>query len=165
MRKFKKSYSLLIVPIIAILFTIPTYASEQTLTFTVAPAEDLPSADAQAIQMTADIPMPTINSDGTFTFETSGGVGETLVSSTFKFSGTTSKITLGAYSTKAKSYTVYLEKKSGLIWTTVKTVTYYTGGDYEYTFTNLDTSATYRLRFFSPDGKIIGTGSISNYAG
>lgn len=88
MHKFKKNYYLLIALIIAISSAMPVFASEQTLTFTVAPAEDLPSANAHAVQTMADTPIPAINSDGTFTFETSGGVGETLVSSTFKFSST-----------------------------------------------------------------------------
>ena len=41
--------------------------------------------------------IPAINSDGSFNFETSERVVETLVSSTFKFSATTSQINITAF--------------------------------------------------------------------
>ena len=154
MNKIKKYFLLFAVSSMTILATFPALAASRTLTFTAEPAQYLPQAHET----------PYINSDGSFTIETSGGVGETLVSSSFKFSSTTSQINITAFG-EPDSYTVYLEKKSGLSWKIVKTVTYYTGNLYGYTFTDLSTSATYRLRFFSPDGKITGTGTISNYAG
>ena len=164
MNKIKKSFLFLAVAAMTILATVPAFAANESLTFTIEPAQDLPQANATAVPISAETPDPYIDSDCSFTFETSGGVGETLVSSSFKFSSTTSQINITAYGAP-KSYTVYLEKKSGLSWKTVKTVTYYTGDLYGYTFTDLSTSSTYRLRFYSPDGKITGNGTISNYAG
>lgn len=164
MNKIKKYFLLFAVAAMTILTTIPAFAANGSLTFTVEPAQDLPQAHESAVPISVDTPTPYINSDGSFSIETSGGVGETLVSSSFKFSSTTSQINITAYG-EPNSYTVYLEKKSGLSWKTVKTVTYYTGKLYGYTFTDLSTSATYRLRFYSPDGKITGSGTISNYAG
>jgi hypothetical protein len=164
MNKIKKYFLLFAVSSMTILATFPALAASRTLTFTAEPAQYLPQAHETAVSIPADTPTPYINSDGSFTIETSGGVGETLVSSSFKFSSTTSQINITAFG-EPDSYTVYLEKKSGLSWKIVKTVTYYTGNLYGYTFTDLSTSATYRLRFFSPDGKITGTGTISNYAG
>jgi hypothetical protein len=89
------------------------------------------------------------------------------VSSSFGFSSTSSRITAKATSElNVSSYTIYLEKRVLFVWTVAETVTYYVDGtNYYYDFTDLSTSATYRLRFYSPDGKIIGSGSISNYAG
>lgn len=124
---------------------------------------DLPITNSEAILVKDTHIQPFINDDGTLSFETSGKIGETLVSSTFKFTKSTSKLTLTA-SGDPSSYHVYLEKKGTFKWSQVKDITFYTGGTYEYTFSDLSTSGTYRLRFYSPDGKVKGTGSISNYS-
>lgn len=146
-------------------FTIFAAASDLEFTTVIEEKDNLPEAQAEAVPA-INVPKPYINKDGTFEFRTSGnGVGKTLVSSSFKFSATSSKITIDAGGSP-DSYTVYLEKQVILgVWSTVKTVTYYTGGVYEYTFTDLSTSAKYRLRFYSEDEEVHGSGTISNYAG
>ena len=84
MNKIKKYFLLFAVSSMTILATFPALAASRTLTFTAEPAQYLPQAHETAVSISADTPTPYINSDGSFTIETSGGVGETLVSSSFK---------------------------------------------------------------------------------
>ncbi len=65
----------------------------------------------------------------------------------FKVSDTSCKLTMdaGAGSEAGSEYYVTLMKAGKIADTRAKTVIYYTGGVYEYTFTGLSTSAQYYL--------------------
>ena len=118
------------------LFCFSALAGPLTFTDESINIADLPEASANATVVEDNDMILAINSDGSFEFATSGRVGETLVSSTFKFSATTSQINITAYGGPSK-YIVYLEKKGILGWGAVHTVTYYTGGTlYGFTFNN-----------------------------
>lgn len=164
--KLIKRFIAIPVAIVALLgSTLTVFAESSDLTFhtEVVDITDLPEAHIQAEPVSGI--QPRIDSDGSFTFETDGTdpVGATLVSSEFKFTSTTSEIKAKAFGTP-NSYTIYLEKRGLTGWSAVSTATYYTGGTiYGVTHTGLSTSATYRLRFYSPDGFISGSGTISNY--
>lgn len=111
----------------------------------------------------ADTPSECINSDGTFTLEISN-VGYVKKSDKFKVSDSSCTVTIdaGAGSASGSEYYVTLKNSLGV---TVKKVTYYTGGVYQYTFKNLNTSTKYYLEFDSNHTTLNCSGTISNYVG
>ena len=108
---------------------------------------------------------PKIDIGGAFTFSTNGTNGETLVSTEFYFTKSTAKVNAKATGLP-NSYIIYLERKDTLVWTTVSTATYYTSNNgtvYGITHTGLSTTKKYRLRFYSPNGTVNGSGTVTNY--
>lgn len=145
---------------------ILTYAKDNTLGFGepyIKMEKDDYSDSDSASMVCDDIPMPVINEDGSFEVKINS-IGYVLTSDKFKVSDTSCKITLdaGAGSEKGSEYYVTLYK-DGVFPSKVKTITYYTGGVYEYTFKNLSTSSKYFLEIDSNRTTLNCNGTISNY--
>lgn len=111
---------------------------------------------------------PLIESDGTMTFTVSAG--SQLWSTEFKVSDTSTRFThttklLFPNQTSETTFQVTLQKKGLFGWSDVGSAVTMTanGTSRQYDWTDLSTSTTYRLYFYSPNYAITGSGSLSNY--
>jgi len=136
----KKITSLILVFALSLIISIPAFAAEN----------DMMHANSTL--------KPAISSNGSFTID----FKSVLISSNFKVTSTSSTVTIKATTSGSdKYYKVYFSGNDG----SGGNARYYADGSYQtYTFTGLNTSATYHLEFVAGgSANIVGSGTISNY--